>query len=835
VSASSSTRLVVWKFGGASLADGSAIALAATRIAAHPGPLVIVASALGGVTDQLLAGATLALEGREHEALAIADALREQHRRAARATRATGKSRRALLDSIDLALIGYCDLCRAIGVLQHLAPRTQDALVARGEQLAAALLAAAIGSHRKHADFVDALDVMRTDAHHGGATPMLASTTRQAQARLRPLLTRGRIPVVPGFIGRAPDGSITTLGRGGSDLTATTLARVLSAREVVLWKDVPGILTSDPRVVPDARLITEMHHQEAAEVAHYGAKVLHPRALIPITGTRITLQVRSFIHPDQPGTVVTARHAAPGHPVKALATLAGQAVVSVTGKGMVGVHGIAARTFAAVDAERLSVSTIFQGSSENSIGFTVPAAEAERAVARISAAFAQEIATGLIDAVTARPGVSVLAVVGDGMVGTPGIAARVFSSLEEGGVNVIAIAQGSSERNISFVVDAAQATEAAQRVHAAFQLSKIGGGQAGRVPFTDVVLLGYGGVGQALAAQIAALDITAHIRVVGVVDRSGYVFEPAGLSGTTLRRLARAKRDGRSLAESGGQAATAEAALAHMTMHALSCPVIADVTGDDTGPWLIAALTQGCDLVLANKKPLAVGARDYRQLFDTARQHGRRIRFEATVGAGLPVIDTWHKLDESGDRVRRIEGCVSGTLMFVLDAVARDQRFSEAVREAMARGYAEPDPRDDLNGADAGRKALILARLLGYEGPPAKPESLVPASMRAFTRERFLEALPSLDAPWATRVAQARSRGFVWRYVVSATPRTATAGLMQVPATSPMGAAGGTRNLLVFTSDRYRTEPLVVSGPGAGPEVTAAGMLNDIRALARTT
>jgi len=427
----------------------------------------------------------------------------------------------------------------------------------------------------------------------------------------------------------------------------------------------------------------------------------------------------------------------------------------------------------------------------------------------------------------------VLAVVGDGMAGTPGIAARVFSSLEDGGVNVIAIAQGSSERNISFVVDSSQATEAARRVHAAFQLSKIGGGQAGRMPFTDVILLGFGGVGQALAAQMAALDITAHIRVVGVIDRSGYVFDPSGLTASALRRLIRQKRGGATLAQSGGHVATTESALSHMTAHALSRPVVADVTGDETGPWLTAALTHGCDVVLANKKPLAVSAREHRLLFDTARQHGRRIRFEATVGAGLPVIDTWHKLDETGDRVRRIEGCVSGTLMFVLDAVSRDQRFSDAVREAMTRGYAEPDPRDDLNGADAGRKALILARLLGYEGPPIRPESLVPASMRTWTRERFLEHLPALDAPWAARVAQARARGRVWRYVVSATPRGAAAGLEQVPASSPMGAAGGTRNLLVFTSDRYRAEPLVISGPGAGTEVTAAGLLNDIRALSR--
>ena len=257
------------------------------------------------------------------------------------------------------------------------------------------------------------------------------------------------MPVVPGYIGRAPDGSVATLGRGGSDLTATLLARALGAEVVSLWKDVPGILTSDPRLVPDARLIPQLHHQEAAEVAHYGAKVLHPRALIPISGTRITLEVRSFLDPRRPGTTVAGRLVSPQYPVKAVAVLPLQAVVTVAGKGMVGVHGIAARTFAAVDAERLSVSTIFQASSESSIGFTVPEAEADRAVASLRRAFAAEIATGAIDSVTARTGLSVIAVVGDGMAGTPGIAARVFTALETSGVNVVAIAQGSSERNIS--------------------------------------------------------------------------------------------------------------------------------------------------------------------------------------------------------------------------------------------------------------------------------------------------------------------------------------------------------------------------------------------------
>jgi aspartate kinase len=297
---------------------------------------------------------------------------------------------------------------------------------------------------------------------------------------LRPLLAKRVLPVVPGFIGRAPDDTVTTLGRGGSDLTATLLGRALGAEAVVLWKDVRGILTSDPRVVSDARLIPQLHHREAAEVAYYGAKVLHPRALIPLDGTRIVLHVRSFIDTTQPGTEVSARRSSPDHPVKAIAVVRQQAVVTVAGKGMAGVHGIAARTFTAVDAERLSVSTIFQASSESSIGFTLPENQAERAVQAIRATFRDELASGLIDNVTARPGMAVIAVVGDGMAGHPGIAARVFSSLASAGISVVAIAQGSSERNISFAVAEADAADAVRRVHTAFQLSKIGGGRRSR-------------------------------------------------------------------------------------------------------------------------------------------------------------------------------------------------------------------------------------------------------------------------------------------------------------------------------------------------------------------
>jgi aspartokinase/homoserine dehydrogenase 1 len=517
--------------------------------------------------------------------------------------------------------------------------------------------------------------------------------------------------------------------------------------------------------------------------------------------------------------------------VKALATVRGQSIVTVAGKGMVGVHGIAARTFAAVEVERLSVSTIFQASSESSIGFTLPESEAQRAVTSIRNAFREELATGLIDNVTARPGIAVIAVVGDGMAGAPGIAARVFSALAAAHINVVAIAQGSSERNISFAVNSSDAGDAAKCVHAAFQLSKIGGGRPETAPTTDVVLLGFGRVGRALADQIALPNGQARVRVVGLLDRSGFVFEPRGLSRRRLLDLTQKKDAGALLASLGGRRAGAAEALTFMASHAVSRPVVVDVTSEETGDLLRAAIGHGFNVVLANKKPLAGSWDSYERLLATSNNGGPRVRYEATVGAGLPIIDTYHKLVETGDRVLRIEGCVSGTLMFVVSAVSAGQRFSEAVRQAVDRGYAEPDPRDDLSGRDAGRKGLILARLLGYHGPAPTPDDLVPRALKGVGAGEFLKRLPAYDDQWAERVRREQARGRVLRYIVTATPRNVSARLVAVPISSPIGALQGTRNLVAFTTRRYRTEPLVVSGPGAGAEVTAAGILNDIHSI----
>ncbi len=825
------------KFGGASLADSAAVRHAVEIVRRHRSePTVVVVSAMAGTTDALLEVAHQAGTGESRTVASLIARLRTRHVEVARSLLPGGRLRADVLLHIGDLFTELEALAQGLRLLRELTPRTTDYLVSRGERLSARLVAAALEAAGTRARYVDALELIHTDAAFGHAAPDHSRTDRAVQRVLGPLLARGIVPVVPGFLGATPDGEIATLGRGGSDLTATLLARGLGAARVSLWKDVPGLLTADPRVVPDARVIPQLHAREAAELAYYGAKVLHPRALIPITGRRISVFVRPFADADSPGTEVSERVGAGRSPVKALTAAVGQALLTVTGNGMLGVPGIAARTFGALHARRISVSLISQASSEHSICFSVPEAFADAARASLEREFRGEIGRGEIDGVEATSSMATIAVVGLGMHGTPGIAAGVFSALAGGGINVVAIAQGSSELNISVVVEARQAAEAQRRIHAAFQLSRIAGGGVVQPERMEVVLLGYGQIGRTLATLIGQVRRPAlSLKVAAVIDRSGFVFDPQGIGPRRLATLAADKRKGRRLADAPrGKPGTAAEAIAHIAGYALTRPVVVDLTADDTSEALEAALTHGMDLVLANKLPLAGRRSASESLWQTARARGRRILHEATVGAGLPIIDTYHKLTESGDRVQRIEGLLSGTLGYVLSEVGDGVPFSRAVRAAMRLGYTEPDPREDLSGMDVGRKALILARLLGYRGELSRKavESLVPNWARPLPLSQFLARLAELDAGWKRRVDAARAQGNTLRYVATVTPAKIAVGLKAVPLTSPLASIKGSDNQLVFTTARYKSNPLVIRGPGAGAEVTAAGVLNDILRLA---
>ena len=825
------------KFGGASLADSTAVRHAVEIVRRHrPEPTVVVVSAMAGTTDALLEVAQQAGAGESRTVATLIARLRARHLEVARSLLPGGRLRAGVLLSVTDLFAELEALAQGLRLLRELTPRTTDFLVSRGERLSARLVSAALEAGGTRAGYVDALDLVHTDGAFGQASPDYARTDRAVQRVLAPMLAKGIVPVVPGFIGATPDGQVTTLGRGGSDLTATLIGRGLGAGRVSLWKDVPGLLTADPRVVPDARVIPQLHAREAAELAYYGAKVLHPRALIPVTGRRVPVFVRPFADADSPGTEVSERVGPGRNPVKALTAAGGQALLTVTGNGMLGVPGIAARTFAALHGRRISVSLISQASSEHSICFSVPEALAEDARDALEREFRGEVARGEIDGVEVSPGMATIAVVGLGMHGTPGIAAGVFSALANGGINVVAIAQGSSELNISVVVEERQAPDAQRRIHAAFQLSRIAGGAVIQPERMEIVLLGFGQIGRSLATMIGQVRRPAlSLKVAAVIDRSGFVFDPQGIAPRRLATLAGEKRKGRGLATaSRGRAGTAEEAIEHIAGYALTRPVVVDLTANETGPALEAALTHGMDLVLANKLPLAGRRAASESLWQTARARGRRILHEATVGAGLPIIDTYHKLTESGDRVERIDGLLSGTLGYVLSEVGEGVPFSRAVRAAMRLGYTEPDPREDLSGMDVGRKALILARLLGYRGELSRQavESLVPEWARAVPLPRFLGRLGELDAGWKRRVDTARAQGSVLRYVATVTRSKVAVGLKAVPLSSPLASIRGSDNQIVFTTARYKSNPLVIRGPGAGTEVTAAGVLNDILRLA---
>ncbi|MEP6730545.1 MAG: aspartate kinase [bacterium] len=835
----SASSAVVHKFGGAALADAAAILNVAELLVADTTVerRVVVTSALQGVTNQLVAAIAHATLG-EGEAAAISTLLRARHLEVASGVveKATGDApRRALLERIESS----CDeLDRQLAQLKGYPASVvlPDVILAHGERLAAEIVRVALEHRGLRSVVIDATELVMTDGRHGNAAPDLARTDATAPVVIEAAFERHDVVIVPGFIGAGHDDAVVTLGRGGSDLTAAVLARAIEAHEVVLWKDVPGVMTADPRIVPEARVVLMLDAREASELAYYGAKVLHPRTLLPLRAG-MTLRLRPFGDPSAAGTTIVVGRVARGAPVRAISGMSQQALVAVNGTGMLGVPGVAARVFGALAHAHISVSMISQASSEQSICFTVPADRAEDVAELMRAAFEEELARREVDEIIVRSGLTTIAVVGSGMAHTPGIAARIFGAVADAGVNVVAIAQGASERNVSFVVDETESAAAVRAVHSAFRLDKVGGGRATRrAEPTDIILLGMGRVAQELVKQFSS--VARHkgraMRIVGLIDRSGYVFQPRGFTARQLAAAVLTKQQGGSLESiPSGRAGTALDAVNYMATHALMRPVLVDVASGDTAPALASAVAHGMDLVLANKVPLASSMAAARRIMHEARASGRRVLHEATVGAGLPVIDTLQQLHASGDRVDSVDSSPSGTMGFLFSEMGRGRKFSDAVREAMARGYTEPDPRDDLCGLDVARKGIILARMLGYTGEMADVnlESLVPEALRDVSPAEFLEALPSCDADWEQRIADARSRGEVLRYRARATRGGVRVGLVSAPVGSALASLDGTDNLFVFSTARYRDRPLVVSGPGAGVEVTAAGVLGDVLRL----
>ena len=832
----------IHKFGGTSVADAERL-LAAARLViedtARHRP-VVVASAMARVTDGLLRAASAASSGDLEASGRDLDALEARHVEVARVL--SDQDDGGVNDDIYAAFAEMRDVLSGVASLRECTRRALDRVVSMGEKLSVRLFALALRREGARGIAVDADTFLETSDQFGAADPIPEMLARTTPAALTPHLEARRIPVVTGFIGRAPDGATTTLGRGGSDYTATLLAAALGASAVTIWTDVPGVFSADPRVVSDAQVIQQLNYREAAELSYYGAKVLHPRTMIPVVDAGIAVRIADSFEPGHPGTTVDGRYTPGSHPVKAISAVREQALVSVEGKGMTGLPGIAARLFTALAEDDVSVTMISQSSSEASICVAVPERAAAHVEMRLKAAFRGELSRGEVEEIVVERGVALAAVVGLGMAHTPGVSGRVFGALGRAGVNVLAIAQGSSELNISLAVPEARLAAALRALHHDLGLHRVDTGVEAPDGM-DLLLLGAGNIGRELLQLV--LDRQRHVfsrfnldvRVVAIADRSGYVLQPDGLPRARIERLLVDKAEGRPLAAHEGAVVTPDAIdmVRAALRYRLSRPVLVDVSdADGAGAAFEEALAHGCDVVTANKKPLAGPHAAFEALMAEVRRQGAVLRAEATVGAGLPVIDSLDVLLATGDRLRSAEGALSGTLGFVMARLEAGARFSEAVAEAVRRGYTEPDPMADLSGADVGRKAVILGRLAGLltEDTPVTLAGLVDERFAGMPREQLLEALTSLDEAWADRVAAARAEGKVLRYLARVTEGRAEVGVRAVPLGTPFAALAGTDNMIVLSSERYDERPLVVSGPGAGIGVTAMGVLGDVLRVA---
>lgn len=830
----------VYKFGGMAVGSAEAIRTAVGHIHRVPRVVVIV-SAMNGITDLLIEAGNAAVRGDRDACHRAAAAFERRHASLLPQLFRSEKQRRELRNLISETGAQMRALTDSIGVLREFSLRAHDSLAARGERLLARIFADFARQQGLDVMYVDTTSVVFADRKNGNIWPDFIKCDRAARQIVNPILDAGKIVIIPGYIASGPDGEVVTLGRGGSDFVAAIMARSLNARALTLFKEVDGLMTADPKSVPNARVLPELHYREATELAYYGAKVLHPRTIIPLLDRNIPLFVRNSFR-DTPATRIAGNVKPGSYPVRALTAVRQQALIAIEGSGMIGVPGIAGRAFTALSDAGHSVSMISQASSEASICFVVPEIEADHARRALEQAFELERKRKLVDRIKVEKKIALIAVVGLGMRGKPGVAARTFSALSNEKVNIVAIAQGSSELNITVAVSEADATSALLALHAEYQLDKLRPLAEITGRESKLTLLGFGKIGRELVKQLVSQDgklresLGLDIKITAVADRSGIKIDEKGFNPSALQRLARQKKSGARLFRNGSSLNVGDLQeLMRRELWILPShrPVLVDVTSEETGPLIQEALEQGFHIVLANKKPLAVPQLQYDLFMNTARERRLSFRYEATAGAGLPIFDTLAKLNDAGDRVETIMGCFSGTLGFLMTALEDGKPLAEAVRDAWRRGYTEPDPREDLSGRDVARKALILARTLGQklEFSDIELESLFTADVDDPDPVRFITKLASLNASFAERVQAARKHKKVLRYVARIGKGAIRVGIEAVPQSSPMGTLRGTANQVAIYSRRYRTNPLVVTGPGAGAEVTAAGVLNDIVAV----
>lgn len=807
----------VLKFGGTSVGSVKSIRCLKKIVEkeAKNQPIVVVVSALGGITDKLIETSMLARRG-DGRYRSEFDAMVMRHHRMIDTIITDPKKREDLFGTVDSLFEQLKSIYFGVYLIRDLSEKTQDAILSYGERLSSGIVAALI----KNAQLFDALAFIKTTRKNGSHVLDSELTGNLVRKTFEDM---PRISVVPGFISRDNiTDEITNLGRGGSDYTAAIIAAALDAEVLEIWTDVDGFMTADPRVIPSAYTINELSYIEAMELCNFGAKVIYPPTIYPVCVKNIPIKVKNTFNPYHSGTIIKRSVENDSKPIKGISSINDTTLITVTGLSMVGVIGVNRRIFTALADNGISVFMVSQASSENSTSIGVKDSDAVAAVDVLNNEFCKEIETGAMYPMHAESNLATIAIVGENMKHTPGIAGKLFGTLGRSGISVIACAQGASETNISFVVEKESLRKSLNVLHDSFFLSEYN--------VLNLFICGVGTVGGKLIEQIRAQhdelkqNRRLKLNVVGIASSHNAIFDRNGIDLDNYRELLKESETSN---------------LVTLRNEILGMNIFNSVFVDCTASKDVASLYKvflenNISVIAANKIAASSDYDSYMALKHTALARGVKFRFETNVGAGLPIIGTINDLRNSGDKILKIEAVLSGTLNFIFNEISADVSFSETVRRAKEQGYSEPDPRIDLSGTDVVRKLVILTREAGYkiEKDDVEKHLFVPEEYFSGSLNDFWKRLPLLDGDFERRRKEIESEGKRWRFVARMENGKADVSLQTVGKEHPFYNLEGSNNIVMLTTERYKEYPMLIQGYGAGASVTAAGVFANIMSVA---
>ena len=807
----------VLKFGGSSVGSVNSILSVKKIVEAVEEPVIVVVSALGGITDKLISTSQMAANGDSAYEKEYRDIV-NRHIEMVYTVIPAGEARSLLLDQVNELLSELKDIFQGIYLIRDLSSKTSSAIVSYGERLSSIIVANLI----EGAVWYDARSFIKTEKKHARHILDSDLTNELVREAFKEL---PNVSVVPGFISTDKNsGEVTNLGRGGSDYTASIIAAALEAEVLEIWTDVDGFMTADPRVISNAYVINELSYIEAMELCNFGAKVIYPPTIYPACHSNIPIRVRNTFNPEAPGTIIKQNVSrAASKPIQGISSIDQASLITVTGLGMVGVIGVNYRIFKALAQGGISVFMVAQASSENSTSIGVRTQDADLACEVLNGEFAKEIEMGEISPVCAENDLATIAIVGENMKHTPGIAGKLFGTLGRNGISVKACAQGASETNISFVVEAKSLRKTLNVIHDSFFLSEY--------QVLNLFICGTGTVGDSLLQQLASQqqklmqERGLKLNVVGIANGHQALFDRDGLDLTNYRALLDKK----------GTESSPEIIRNEVIGMNIFNSVFVDCTANaEVASLYKDLLNNNVSVIAANKIAASSSYADYTELKQIARNRGVKYLFETNVGAGLPIIKTINDLIASGDKILKIEAVVSGTLNFIFNKISADVPFSQTIRMAKEEGYSEPDPRIDLSGKDVIRKLVILAREAGYvlEQEDVAKNLFVPDEFFEGSLDDFWKNIPSLDADFEARRKVLEAENKHWKFVAKLEDGKGSVSLQEVSRSHPFYGLEGSNNIVLLTTERYKEYPMMIQGYGAGASVTAAGVFADIISVA---